>query len=121
MACCKVPIKIAGFSGGCARVTEAGSTLKNLTSIDDTTYQVSGSQLSHLAYLGLKCVNIACPPTLVVNDNMASLVAFLDVQLVTTIDTDVTLGALGAANVTASSLIKNGIARLISGCGCCSS
>lgn len=120
MACCKVPIKIAGFSGGCARVTNIASALINLTDIDATTYQVSGSQLSHLAYLGLKCVNIACPPTLVVNDNMASLVAFLDAQQAATINTDVTLGAL-TVGFTATSLIQNGIARLIAGCGCCSS
>ncbi len=119
MACCKVPIKINGFSGGCAQVTNDSGTLIAFTDIDATTYQVSGSQLSHLAYLGLKCVNIACPPNLVVNDNLTSLVAFLDAQQATTIGTDVTLGALGTSG--GNILIQKGIALAISGCGCCSS
>ncbi len=119
MACCKVPIKISGFSGGCAQVTTADGTLTSLTSIDDIDFLVSGSSLSHLAYLGLKCVNIACPPNLVVADSLPDLAAFLDAQLASTIDTNVTLGALGAAGTTGRNLIKNGIARLIAGCGCC--
>lgn len=120
MACCKVPIRIAGFSGGCARVTNESGTLVGLTNIDDITFLVSSSSLSHLAYLGLKCVNIACPPNLVVADTLGALVSFLDTQLTATINTDVALTALEDLS-SGSSLITKGIARLIAGCGCCTS
>ncbi len=118
MACCKVPIKIAGFSGGCAKVTD-GTDLQKLVSIVDTTFKVSTNNLSNLAYLGLKCVNIACPPHLVVADELTDLVSFLDAQLRSTIDTNVNTTALGTSQ--GHLLIKNGIALLIAGCGCCSS
>lgn len=120
MACCKVPIKIAGFSGGCARVTDGGGILQNLTDINDTNFQVSSSQLSYLAFLGLKCVNIACPPNLVVADTLESLALFLNAQLTSTINTDVALTVL-TDNVSGVSLIQNGIAQLIAGCSCCAS
>lgn len=132
MACCKVPVKIAGFSGGCATITgstTAAGAISALTSIGTniTTAPgfVSTFSIAHLAYLGLKCVNIACPPSLNVADTLGDLAAFLDANL-TAIGTyrsssinDLT--ATGATATTAVAAIKAGIAALIAGCGdCCS-
>jgi hypothetical protein len=123
MNCCKVPIKISGFSGGCAKVTDTNATIQASITLDAITTGnfVSNLAITNLGYLGLKCVNIACPPALNVADNLTSLALFLDEWLTQ-------VGTYRSSNITdvggavdGSSATKAGIAALIAGCGdCCS-
>ncbi len=121
MACCKVPIKINGFSGGCRAVRDETGDHITLSAITNTNIVGNDTvnRLSHLAYLGLKCVNIACPPILGLRDTLGELADFLDDNL-SQINTyrSVTLGDLTTDATTA---VKAGIASLIAGCGTCCS
>jgi hypothetical protein len=120
-----MPIKIAGFSGGCKTVRNDDGGVALLTHIGHLAYVLgdatNSNQLSHLAYLGLQCVNIACPPVLITEDTLGSLAEFLDANL-----TQVgryrgaTLGDLTASAVSVTTARKAGIASAIAGCGCCS-
>lgn len=119
MACCKVPVKISGFSGGCATV--GAGTVVSYLSLITTVSSVSGLDITNLGYLGLKCVNIACPPTLVVADTLGDLAIFLDTYLGSAAayrDSNTTDMINGTTGTTAT---RAGIASLIAGCGCCSS
>ncbi len=114
MTCCKVPIKISGFSGGCAKVTAASADTAAIAlgAVTASNF-VSAIAITNLAYLGLKCVNIACPPTLVVADTLGALAAFLDANL----------RAIGSYRDSSTADIndtatKAGLAALIAGCGC---
>jgi hypothetical protein len=108
--CGKVSVKIAGFTG----CLDAPGLL---SAIDSASIFGAANPAGSIAYLGAKCVKIACPPVLVLDDNMASLAIFLDSQNTVT-------DKLDCSSATASidtTRTRAGIAKMISCCttDCC--
>ena len=115
MSCCKVPIKIKDFSG-CAKVTATDTTVAVALTNIDTNSSIGSIGITLVAYLGLKCINLACPPTFVLADDISSLVAFLDATttfvFTQTAPADMTIGEID------DTVVKYAISKLIAGCGC---
>lgn len=131
MTCSKLPIKLRDFSTGCARIASAATatTLGNLTSLN-TSSSIGGVAATLVAYLILKCGNIACPPNLVFADSIGAIANSID-SISTWIGTsfvnasgivinpeDVTTGDFTGSGGTI--LVQYALLKGIAGCCCCS-
>ena len=121
MSCIRgVPIKLGTFNSvdtPCANSFASSSLAAlNASSFDTATASfAAGVDASYIAYLGAKCVKIACAPVIAINDSPAALVSFLDANL-----TGYTpAGTETIGDFTNETLSKYGIAKAIAGCDSC--
>lgn len=122
MSCNKVPVKLAGFNSittpCCNGLIVSNVTLGGLDASSVNTapaHFTTGVDVSNIAYLAVKCVKIACAPVVVLQDNVNSLVAFLDANL-----TGFTpVGTENSTSFTNITLAKYGLANAIGGCDSC--